>query len=678
MSTRDELERRFGRLHPNASFNHELHDLDDVVITDHIPGWNPVTVPAPKRGPGRPPGKGIAPKGPPPKLSPPPRAGIRRPRSSTPGPPKTKAKRSAKQAYAIKAAIEDQNRVAEHRGFIRRISERRASANLRPKGAPIKPSGPPARTSFLQSLRAIEEGIRFPLLAGHTDISGPRSPNHDLPRGSQFSPERLFTFPQLSPENRGAHGNFTPSSTELASTQLASTQPALGSTQQESTQLQTPSSMNPEEVAVPDNNSMADTEAEVPDQVMGGTVGNGGSGGVNNDGGNACIARIPRHVHNRKFTIMCQKTVRYDFPGLSQNVSVFDSTTQGKATIWNGGPGTGVNWGWRYIPNQSSECYLTPQACADIYQLGGVQGTVKFLHAGVKVFNTRIATRMQSQANEIINMDKPYFKVYEDTDRILFGHTQANVGDTAFVAPCANYISTLTTGQTPPGPPNTRNIHIGVPNLTPLSAPLYWHTIETAVTDSTNNQHTLQSMLESTGGVELYQAGTELEFDWKLRGPAMALKAFNNETGNGQMSNVPIQGAANGNSILSTLLGAQLEDFPITRYLNYTTNTTSGQSERSEVHNSTPNMLLLTCPTLDNTTLGATDFVIDTELQTLVTYNLVVEVERQGVYHFGSSFSLTAATGLLNETDEANRVFRKAPKGAIFSSRSRLIGPYMV
>lgn len=410
--------------------------------------------------------------------------------------------------------------------------------------------------------------------------------------------------------------------------------------------------------------------AGAPNDSVGLLTGRGmnASGG----GGTNKYNYIPRALHEKSFTLHFQKVVRYDFPGLNEAIITQTAVPLGwRSPINSLTPATDFQEGWRYLPNMTYECYVNTQEANDIFQLAGVNGMLQPKHCSIKIFNTRLAMQLPLTTDaQVVTTDKPYFKVYEDTERILFGH--ATFGSSpANAAPCPNL-------------PSSADMHMGV-NINALgavSAPIYKHRVEGTVTGNTLGH---QMYLESRGGVEYYQAGDDVTKEWELHGPPTNLKDINGDPNTGEIS---VLTATAGNAYMQDLLGyigATLPVFPINRYISPIVSESSTQgplafgagTNRSESMMTTPNMLLVTCPTVSSTTIGATEFDIQTELQTLVQYNMTVEVYRTPEYSAASGSYAMNAGGIVNyDGGQSNRHYRRMPKGVYVSSRQFGNGPW--
>nr|QTE04050.1 MAG: hypothetical protein [Turdus hortulorum parvoviridae sp.] len=380
--------------------------------------------------------------------------------------------------------------------------------------------------------------------------------------------------------------------------------------------------------------------------------------------------KIPRHMHDRSFTLTCKKVVRYDCLGTPEDTMVrtinntiwISSGTTGEAVE---GPGTTIDYGWKYIPNQTLECYFTPQFSSELYNMCGLNGSMNVKHCGVRVFNTRMAVTMPSVDGYLVTTDKPYFKSYEDTERILFGH--GIVGGTAGnIRPSANLLTDAM-------------LHVGIrPNMTPIQLPTYLHTVQFDAT--TIEPSLLQLPLETYGGVEYYQPGDNIEKSWTLSGPAMNLKEFSTAIS----SELPVYNPAgttqNNAQLITGYIGGLLGNFPIARYTTPELDVVESiaRSNRSEAVQTAPPMFLISSPNYTNTTVGTTQFLIQTELATTVEYTITVEVHRMANYNWATGYQLQTGLGIQSVNGQTQVVRQMDKQATAFTSRTYGKGPYTI
>lgn len=374
---------------------------------------------------------------------------------------------------------------------------------------------------------------------------------------------------------------------------------------------------------------------------------NQGAPGNLQSGGGAPYNYIPRNIHQRKLNFKIQRTVRYDLPSRAET---FFEVVSGAiyATQWNGLQATSLRNEWRFIPNQTYECYFTPKQTRDVMQAAGWRGSIRPLKTSIHVFNTRLAMQLPQEMGFLITVDKPYFKVYEDNDRQLFGH--GTIGSTiAQIRPSLNLI-------------NNTTVHLDAPALTPVNYPDYIHTLEGTVGDNAINRLNTQLNLETSGGIEFYQPGDEFYKSWTIHADHTPLQNLN---GDGETAQLEL-GLPNGT--ISGFIGYKLPTYNIA---NYSTDTNIALSSRPTGHGSDPNMVLITIPDITSINIGGGDFNITSELQMNVTYTMDVEVCRESDLSWNPSIDTDAFTGVtyLEAGATAYGVFRNRAQGVYGSTR---------
>lgn len=418
--------------------------------------------------------------------------------------------------------------------------------------------------------------------------------------------------------------------------------------------------------------------ANAEDDVMGSSgatalngvkKGDGPGGFASVGGANAGYNKIPRHMHDRKFTLTCKKVVRYDCLGSAEDTMVrtLNNTiwiSSGSGGILEPGPGTTIDYGWHYIPNQTLECYCTPQFSSDIFMMCGLQGSMKVKHCGVKVFNTRMAVTMPSVDGFLVTTDKPYFKCYEDKERILFGHGVIG-GGASNIRPSANLLTSAM-------------IHHGINNMTPIQLPSYQHTVQFDAT--TIDPSLVQLPLETYGGVEYYQPGDTIAKSWNLDGPAMNMKEFSTNVSSELPIYNPAGATQNNIQLVSGYIGGLLGNFPIARYTTPELDlvSTITRSNRSEAVQTAPPMFLISTPNYTNTTVGATQFTIQTELATTVEYTITVEINRISNYNWATGYQLQFGVGIQSPNGQTQVVRQMDRSATAFTSRTYGKGPYTI
>lgn len=382
-----------------------------------------------------------------------------------------------------------------------------------------------------------------------------------------------------------------------------------------------------------------------------------GRQGALQSGGATKYNYLPRSINEKYFTLSFQRMVRYDLMSRAETFGSLAST--GWGTHWNGGPATIRTSEWRFIPNQTWEMYLTPVQSRQIMDLCGWGGEIKPERCGIHVMNTRLAMQLPQETGYLITVDKPYFKVYEDKPRELFGH--GYIGEVAAdIAPSANAIIEAST-------------HFNRQNLEPIGLPSYFHTVPGVITESAQTLTDTQLNLESSGGIEFYQPGDTFAKTWDLSGvdftPIQGLSA----------TGINIQLNTQNGTAASTLrghLGYVLGDKNVTRYSTDEAKTLTRDASRAGIG---PNMVLITIPDVNSVNIGGGDFSITSELQMNITYDIVVTVHRYDDPNFNAGITTVGPTGVQVVTAaEAYKYMRRQRGDGVYASSRPEIGAYTI
>lgn len=335
-------------------------------------------------------------------------------------------------------------------------------------------------------------------------------------------------------------------------------------------------------------------------------------------GGGTKYNYIPRHVSQTEFNLCFRKTVRYD---LESQVETLQTFIPG-ATIWNGTPGTFVGHPWCFLPNQTFELYTTPGQVREMMNLAGWNGSFKPTAASVHIFNTRLAMQLPQETGFLITVDKPYWKVYEDTVYQLFGHGVSGAGAPP---PSGNAVSAAQT-------------HTDTQNLTPVGLPQYIHTVAGTVTDDEASRMLNQLQFETTGGVEFYQPGDEIYKQWDIDTPWTSINNQQNTANNTEFN---MDSAGSPGQFFGYLTGKQ-HNFNISRY---STDPADALTTRVPASGKPPPMLLMSVPTINSINVGGGTFLIQSELQMNVTYELNMLIKREPDNNYNPQISTIATSG---------------------------------
>nr|QTE04060.1 MAG: hypothetical protein [Turdus pallidus parvoviridae sp.] len=399
---------------------------------------------------------------------------------------------------------------------------------------------------------------------------------------------------------------------------------------------------------------------DIDDEPMGPNVqetaqpgNNIGRQGALQSGGGQKYNYLPRSINEKYFTLSFQHMVRYDLVSRAENFGVL---TPSAADMWNGSPGSLRTSEWRYIPNQTWELYLTPVQSRQILDLVGWGGEIKPERCGIHIMNTRLAMQLPQETGFLITVDKPYFKVYEDKPRELFGHGYTGQ-PVAQIYPSVNALSTTFT-------------HGGKQNLEPVDLPQYVHTMPGVVANDATTLAETQLNLESSGGIEFYQPGDSFAKSWDLNADFTPIQGLTGTGYSGQVN----AAEAGAFSVLTGYLGYTLGNKNITNYNTDTSKTISLDFARSAA---SPNMVLITIPDVNSVNIGAGTFNITSELQMNVTYNIVVSVHRYDDPNFTASITTHAPSGSqVIEAANAYKTMRKQRGDGVYISSRPAYGSY--
>jgi len=126
---------------------------------------------------------------------------------------------------------------------------------------------------------------------------------------------------------------------------------------------------------------------------------------------------------------------------------------------------------------------------------------------------------------------------------------------------------------------------------------------------------------------------------------------------------------------LETVGGVNFHSAGDNQYVNVTTQGGSGYLSgldftRSEADTSTPPMILIQSPNITHVSLGTGNFVIQTELQMIIKYNMIVEVHRQQDWSQNPDYNVVGPnTNFLRYSDPAFALLRAPLKGVQTSTR---------
>lgn len=383
---------------------------------------------------------------------------------------------------------------------------------------------------------------------------------------------------------------------------------------------------------------------------------NQGRPGALQQGGATKYNYLPRNINEKEITLNIQRMVRFDLISRAETFGSLVTDTYG--ALWNGAPGTVRTSEWRFIPNQTWECYLTPVLSRQILDLAGWGGEIKMEHCGVHVFNTRLAMQLPQETGFLITVDKPYFKVYEDKPRELFGHGFLGAG-AADIAPSANEIT-------------NGNVHHNVQNLTPTDLPAYLHSLQGAIAQTAQTVTDTQLNLESSGGIEFYQPGDEFAKSWKISGEYTPVQVLQGTALYGQLD---FTDAAAG----ATIRGYIGYNLPVHSITRYSTSPVYAVEERSKAHGNCPNMVLMTIPDINSINIGGGDFTIQSELQMNVTYTAAVTIKRYDDPNWTVSVTTTGGNGAQYLTAAAAYLHPRRKRGdGVYGSTRPEQGAWLV